>query len=69
MIAEQHPEEQKGEGSYEGAREYQRRTGKFLDEHGDEVERMAHDAADALDSEDSDELRRAEAAGKAPARK
>jgi hypothetical protein len=60
---------EKGEGSYQGARDYKRRTETFLDEHGNEVERLAEDAAEALDGTEGDELRKAEAAGKAPARK
>jgi len=69
MTTQPNPGDHKGEGSYEGTRDYNRRTEKFLDEHGNEVDRLAQDAAEALDGSEAEELDRAEAAGKAPARK
>lgn len=61
--------DQKGEGSYEGTRDYNRRTEKFLDEHGNKVDELARDAAEALDGAEAEELRDAEEVGKQPARK
>ena len=69
MADETRPHAEPGEGSYEGTCEYNRRTGKFLDEHGNEVEALARDAAEALDGAEGEELRKAEAIGKEPARK
>ena len=48
--------QQKGEGSYEGARDYKDRTEKFLDEKGDQVEQLARDAAGALSGSATDYL-------------
>ena len=59
----------KGEGSYQGTRDYKERTEKFLDANGDKVESLAEDAARALDGDEADELRVAEAEGKAHAKK
>ena len=69
MTDETRPHDELGKGSYEGTREYNRRTGKILDEHGNEVEALARDAAEALDGAEGEELRKAEAIGKEPARK
>ena len=69
MTDETRPHDEPGKDSYEGTREYNRRTGKFLDEHGNEVEALARDAAEALDGVEGEELRKAEAIGKEPARK
>lgn len=60
---------EKGEGSYSGTRDYNRRTERFLDEHGNEVEGLARQAEQALDGDEGDELRAAEEQGKSPARK
>ena len=59
----------KGEGNYQATRDYNRRTERFLDEHGNEVEDLARQAEQALDGPEGEELRRAEAEGKEPARK
>ncbi len=59
---------EKGEGNYKATRDYNERTGKFLDTKGDQVEQLADDAAAALDGEEGDELRDAEAAAKARAK-
>jgi hypothetical protein len=58
---------QQGEGSYEGTREYDERTKDFLDRKGKDVPKLARDAAEALDGKEGDELRAAEAEGKAHA--
>jgi hypothetical protein len=55
---------QHGEGSYEGTREYDKRTRQFLDKKGKDVPQLARDAADALDGAEGDELRMAEADAK-----
>ena len=60
---------EKGEGNYRATRDYNRRTERFLDEHGNEVEDLARQAEQALDGEEGDELRRAEEQGKEPAHK
>ena len=59
----------KGEGSYQGTRDYNQRTERFLDEQGNEVEDLARQAEQALDGPEGEELRRAEEAGKERARK
>ena len=59
----------KGEGSYSATRDYNKRTERFLDEHGNEVEDLARQAEQALDGEEGDGLRQAEEQGKEPARK
>ena len=69
MTDETRPHAEPGEGSYESTREYNRRTGKFLDEHGNEAEALARDAAEALGGAEGEELRKAEAIGKELARK
>jgi hypothetical protein len=56
---------QQGEGSYEGSREYDERTKEFLAKKGKDVPQLAREAADALDGKEGDELRKAEADGKA----
>jgi len=60
---------EKGEGNYRATRDYGKRTERFLDAHGNEVEDLARQAEQALDGEEGDELRRAEERGKEPARK
>jgi hypothetical protein len=59
---------EKGEGNYKATKDYNDRTEAFLDKNGDKVDALAEDAADALDSEEGDELRRAEEEGKSHAR-
>ena len=49
-----------GEGSYEGTKDYNDRTKRFLDREGDQVEDMAEDAAEDVDD---DQLTDAEKAG------
>ena len=60
---------EKGEGNYKATRDYNRRTGRFLDEHGNEDEGMARQAEQALDGAEGEALREAEERGKKPARK
>ena len=67
MTDETRPHAEPDEGSYAGTRENNRRTGNFLDEHGNELEALACDAAEALDGAEGEELRKAEAIGKEPA--
>lgn len=73
MVDDQQPNAAKsdeiGEGSYAGTRDYNERTRKFLDEKGDKVEELAEDAAEALDGSEGEELREAEAEGKAHAKR
>jgi hypothetical protein len=57
-----------GEGSYTATRAYNKDTKDFIDRKGKEIPEMARKAADALDSKEGDELRRAEEIGKTPAR-
>lgn len=59
---------EKGEGNYKATRDYNERTERFLDEKGDQVEELAEDAAEALDSEEGSDLRDAEEAAKARAK-
>ncbi len=59
---------QVGEGSYEGARDYKERTKQFLAEKGQDVDKLAHAAEDALDGEESAELDAAEQEGRSHAR-
>lgn len=57
-----------GEGSYSGTKGYNERTKKFLEREGENVEEYAEDAADALESEEGDELREAEEEGRSKAK-
>ena len=52
-----------GEGSYSGTRAYNEATAKFLKKG--KVDEAAHEAERALDSKEGDELKAAEAKGKA----
>ena len=52
-----------GEGSYDATRTYNERVKRFLDEHGAEVDKMAHDAAKALDGPEAETLTDAENEG------
>jgi len=52
-----------GEGSYGGTRDYNERTAKFI--KAGKVDKAAKEAANALDSDEAAELRKAEARGKA----
>jgi hypothetical protein len=54
-----------GEGSYEGTRQYNERTKRFLNARGEEVEQLAEAARDALEGEERDDLLEAEKLGKA----
>ncbi len=56
--------EQVGEGSYEGARDYRQRTRRFLAEKGKDVEKLAHEAEEALDGEEAAALDAAEQDGR-----
>ncbi len=57
-----------GEGSYTATRDYNKRTNDFLAREGDQIEDMAEDAADALEGNEGEALRKAEQKGKKPAR-
>ena len=59
---------EKGEGNYKATKDYKERTERFLKKEGDRVDNLAEDAAEALDSEEGDELRRAEKEGKSHAK-
>lgn len=57
--------EQKGEGSYEGARQYDKATREFVQNH--DVEKLGKDAKKAVEADDGS-LKRAEESGKKHAR-
>lgn len=57
-----------GEGSYEGSRDYRRRTQRFLQDKGDTVAKSAADAKTALEGAEHDTLERAEQEGLSHAR-
>ncbi len=57
-----------GEGDYDAARRYDQKAEKFVNEHKDDIEEMAEDASDALDSPEGDALREAEEREKSKAR-
>jgi hypothetical protein len=59
---------EKGEGNYKATKDYNERTERFLKKEGDRVEDLAEDAAEALESAEGDELRRAEKEGKSHAK-
>ena len=52
-----------GEGSYSGAREYNKRTADFIKKG--KVDEAAKEAEQAMDSGEADELKKAEDKGKA----
>lgn len=52
-----------GEGSYTAARDYKQSIDKFIENHDGDIEDMARDAADALDSDESRDLKKAEKQG------
>ena len=52
-----------GEGSYSGTKEYNKRTADFIKKG--KVDKAAQDAERAVDSEEGDELKKAEDKGKA----
>lgn len=54
--------ENQGEGNRTAAKEYNERTKKFVDEG--KVEESAREAADAVDSAEGEELRKAEREGR-----
>lgn len=41
-----------GEGSYTASRDYKKSIDKFMQERGDDIDDMARDAAEALDSDE-----------------
>jgi hypothetical protein len=51
-----------GEGSYSGTEDYNKRTADFIKKG--KVDKAAKDAAQALDSDEADELKSAEEKGK-----
>ena len=57
-----------GEGSYSGTKGYNERTKKFLEREGENIEDYAEDAAESLEGEEGEELRRAEREGKSKAK-
>ncbi len=59
------PENQiEGEGSYTAARDYKQSIDQFMQENADNIDDMARDAADSLNSEDEkDDLKDAEKEG------
>lgn len=57
-----------GEGSYSGTKGYNKRTKKFLEREGEKIEEYAEDAAESLEGEEGEELRRAEREGKSKAK-
>ncbi len=61
-------DEIEGEGSYTAARNYDEKTEKFVADHKSDIPKMAHDAEDALDGPEGEELKQAEEEGKAKAR-
>ena len=56
-----------GERSYDATREYNARTKRFLESQGQNVDKLAHDAADALDGPEGKELEAAEEEGRSGA--
>ena len=52
-----------GEGSYTAARDYKQSIDKFMENHEDDIDDMARDAADALDSDEGRDLKKAEKQG------
>ena len=52
-----------GEGSYSGTEDYNKRTADFIKKG--KVEKAAKDAEKAMDSDEADELKKAEDKGKA----
>ena len=63
------PESEKGEGNYKASKDYDERSEKFIAAKGDEVEKLARDAAEALEGEEGAELERAEEEGRSHAKK
>ena len=57
-----------GEGSYSGTKGYNERTKKFLEREGENIEDYAEDAAESLEGEEGEGLRRAEREGKSKAK-
>ena len=52
-----------GEGSYTATRDYKQSIDKFMQNHEDDIDDMARDAADALESEERQDLETAEKQG------
>ncbi len=57
-----------GEGNYEAARDYDKRTEKFIAEKKAEIPKYARNAEKALEGPEGEKLRAAEEKGKAKAR-
>ncbi|MBO9574684.1 MAG: hypothetical protein J7494_03005 [Sphingobium sp.] len=57
-----------GEGSYEGTRDYRRRTQRFLKDKGDQVAQRASEAKSAVEGAEHSDLERAEQEGLSHAR-
>ena len=57
-----------GEGSYTAARNYDEEQREFVAENKGKISKMAHDAETALEGPEGDDLREAEAEGRAKAR-
>lgn len=62
-------QEEKGEGSYAGTRDYNERTAKFMDKKGKSIKQLAEEAEQALDGQEGEELRKAEEEGKSKAKR
>ena len=62
------PESDKGEGSYQGSKDYDERSEKFIAAKGDQVEGLARDAARAVDGAEGAELAKAEEEGRSRAK-
>lgn len=57
-----------GEGNYQAAKDYDKRTEKFVAGHKSEISKLAKNAERSLSGKEGAELRAAEAKGKAKAR-
>lgn len=69
MGADKMPESERGEGNYKASKDYDERSEKFVEKNRDKIDEMARDAAEALEGEEGDELRKAEQEGLDHARK
>ena len=58
-----------GEGDYEAAREYRRKTEGFISKHNKDIPQMADEAEKALDGKEGADLKKAEDIGKSKARR
>ena len=59
--------ELQGEGNYDASRKFDADETSFIANNPDEIAKQAKEAAEALDGPEGDELRKAEAASRAPA--